>query len=57
MTTDTCLLAVCGAHMDGLALNDRLRDRSANLVERTSTSNVMPTGCTPSPTLRHRVPD
>jgi len=40
MTTDTCLLAVCGAHMDGLALNDRLRDRSANLVERTSTSNA-----------------
>ena len=40
MLTDRCLLAVCGAHMEGLALNDRLVERGASLVERTRTSNA-----------------
>jgi len=31
-------LAVCGAHMHGLPLNDQLRDRGAYLVQRTCTA-------------------
>ena len=40
MPNDECLLAVCGAHMEGLALNDRLVERGASLVERTCTSDA-----------------
>lgn len=37
MASDT-LLAVCGAHMAGLPLNDRLTGRGATLAERTTTA-------------------
>lgn len=35
---DQIPLVVCGAHLDGLALNWQLRERSASLIEATSTS-------------------
>lgn len=37
--TDWMELAVCGAHLDGMPLNWQLRERGAELVERTYTSS------------------
>ena len=33
-------VVVCGAHLDGLALNWQLRERSARFVEKTTTANA-----------------
>ena len=40
MVPDEFILAVCGARMDGLALNHHLRGRGGDLVERTFTSDA-----------------
>jgi allophanate hydrolase len=37
-TGDGVLIAVCGAHMEGLALNWQLRERGASFVRRTTTA-------------------
>jgi allophanate hydrolase len=36
--SDTIPLVVCGAHLDGLALNWQLRERGASLMEKTMTT-------------------
>lgn len=38
VTGDRARIVVCGAHLDGLALNWQLRDRGATLVEATETA-------------------
>jgi len=35
-------IAVCGAHMEGLALHWQLREREARLVQRTTSAPVLP---------------
>lgn len=40
LTTDVIPVVVCGAHLDGLALNWQLTERGASLVEQTTTSDA-----------------